>query len=80
MWQSRVEIEHYSVAYSIALPHSKAVAQNIVKGEAHTHCVNVSSIHDFTHRVSAAYNRSAHALTVQHYSTHVHTSHTHVSE
>ena len=44
MWQSRVEIEHYSVAYSSALPHLKHNFS--LRGGAHTCYVNVSSIHE----------------------------------
>ena len=37
MWQSRVEIEHYSVANFDRLPHLKRCsAELLVKGEAHT--------------------------------------------
>ena len=41
MWQSRVEIELHSVAH---FDHITVFAN----GGAHMHCVNVSSIHEFT--------------------------------
>ena len=44
MWQSRVEVELYSVVY---FDHITVFA----KGGAHMHCVNVSSIHEFTQRI-----------------------------
>ena len=48
MWQSRVEIEHYSVAYFYRITAFEALQRKTsVKGEAHTHCVNVLSIHEF---------------------------------
>ena len=40
MWWSRVEIEHYSVTYLIALPCPKLRAS--IKGGAHTRCIDVS--------------------------------------
>ena len=44
MWQSQVEIEHYSVAYFYRITMFKALQRRTsVKGEAHTHCVNVVS-------------------------------------
>ena len=52
MWQSRVEIEHYSVAYFDRIAAFEALLRRTsVKGGAHTCCVNVASIDEFTHRV-----------------------------
>ena len=53
MWQSQVEIKHYSIAYSVAyFDHVTALqmlkCKTSVKGGAHTCCVNGVSIHDFT--------------------------------
>ena len=52
MWQSRVEIEHYSVAYFQRITAFEALQRRTsVRGGAHKRCVNVSSIHEFTQRV-----------------------------
>ena len=49
MWQSRVEIEHYSVVYFDLITAFEALLRRTsVKGGAHTCCVNVVSIHEFT--------------------------------
>ena len=50
MWQSRVEIKHYSVRISIALLRSKCSSAHATsaKGRAHTRSVNVVSIREFT--------------------------------
>ena len=49
MWQSRVEIEHYSVAYFDHIAVFKALKRRTsVKGEAHTRSVNMASIDEFT--------------------------------
>ena len=49
MWQSRVEIEHYSVACFDRIAAFEALQRRTsVKGRAHTHCVNVASIDEFT--------------------------------
>ena len=49
MWQSRVEIEHYSVAYFDRIAVFKALlCRTSVKGGADTCCVNVVSIDEFT--------------------------------
>ena len=49
VWQSWVEIKHYSVAY---FDHVTALQvlkrRTLVKGRAHMCCVNVVSIHEFT--------------------------------
>ena len=50
--QSRVEIEHYSVAYFERMTAFEALLYGtFVKGGAHTRCVNMLSIHEFTQRV-----------------------------
>ena len=52
MWQSRVEIEHYSVAYFARIAAFEALLRGTsVKGGIHTHCVNVASIDEFAQRV-----------------------------
>ena len=52
MWQSRVEIEHYSVAYFTRIAAFEALwRRTSVKDGAHTSCVNVASIDEFTQRV-----------------------------
>ena len=49
MWQSRVEIEHYSIAYFDRIAAFEALQRRTsVKGGAHTHRVNVASIGEFT--------------------------------
>ena len=49
MWQSQVEIEHYSVAYFKCITAFEALLRRTsVKGGAHMRWVNVSSIHKFT--------------------------------
>ena len=50
MWQSWVEIMHYSVAYLIALLRSKHSSAELLFG-AHMHCVNVVSIREFTQHI-----------------------------
>ena len=52
MWQSQVEIEHYSVAYFDYIITFEALqCITSIKGGAHTCCVNVSSIHELTQHV-----------------------------
>ena len=52
MWQSRVEIEHYSVAYFDHIAAFEALLRRTsVKGGIHTCCVNVASIDEFAQRV-----------------------------
>ena len=46
VWQSRVEIEHYSVDRIAAF--QALHRRTSVKGEAHTCCVNVVGIDEFT--------------------------------
>ena len=54
MWQSQVEIEHYSFAYFDRIAAFEALQRRTsVKGGAHTRCVNVASIDEFTQRVWA---------------------------
>ena len=54
MWQSRVEIEHNSVAYFDHIAAFEALLRRTtVKGGVHTHCVNVASIDEFAQRVRA---------------------------
>ena len=49
MWQSQVEIEHYSVAYFDRITVFEVLkCRTSVKGGAHICCVNVISIHEFT--------------------------------
>ena len=49
VWQSRVEIELYSVAYFARIAAFEALYRRTsVKGGAHTRCVNVASIDEFT--------------------------------
>jgi len=49
IWQSRVEIEHYSVVYFAHIAAFEALyCRTSVKGGAHTHWVNVASIDEFT--------------------------------
>ena len=49
MWQLRVEIKRYSVDRIAAL--EALQCRNSVKGGAHTCCVNVVSIDEFTQRI-----------------------------
>ena len=52
MWQSRVEIEHYSVAYFNRIAAFEALLRRTsVKGGVHARCVNVASIDEFAQRV-----------------------------
>ena len=52
MWQSRVEIEHYSVAYFDRITVFEVLnCRTSIKGGAHICCVNVISIHEFTQRI-----------------------------
>ena len=52
MWQSWVEIEHYSIAYFDRIAAFEALyCRTSVKGGAHTLCVNVASIDEFTQRI-----------------------------
>ena len=52
MWQSQVEIKHYSIAYFDHVTVLQVLkCKTSVKGGAHTCCVNVVSIHEFTHCV-----------------------------
>ena len=52
VWQSRVEIEHYSVAYFDRIaPFEALLRRTSVKGGVHTRCVNVASIDEFAQRV-----------------------------
>ena len=54
MWQSRVEIEHYFIAYFDRIAAFEALYRRTsVKGGADTRCVNVASIDEFTQRVWA---------------------------
>ena len=52
VWQSQVEIKHYSVAY---FDHITALqmlkCRTLAKGGARICCINVVSIHEFTHCV-----------------------------
>ena len=49
LWQSWVEIEHYSVAYFDHITAFVALLRGTsVKGGTHMHCVNMVSIHEFT--------------------------------
>ena len=49
MWQSQVEIEHYSIVYFDRITVFKALYRRTsVKRGAGMHCVNVVSIHEFT--------------------------------
>ena len=49
MWQSQVEIEHYSVVYFDRITAFKVLYRRTsVKGGADMRCVNVVSIHEFT--------------------------------
>ena len=52
MWQSRVEIEHYSIAYFERIAAFEALYRRTsVKGGAHIRCVNVAGVDEFTQRV-----------------------------
>ena len=52
MWQSRVEIEHYYVAYFARIAVFKALQRGVfVKGGAHMHWVNSSILATFTQHV-----------------------------
>ena len=52
MWQSQVEIEHYSVAYFARIAAFEALKRGAsVKGGAHTRRVNLSTLATFTQRV-----------------------------
>jgi len=54
LWQSRVEIEHYSVAYFDRIAAFEALYRRTsVKGGAHTRWVNSSILATFTQRVWA---------------------------
>ena len=49
MWQSRVEIKHYPIAYFRHIAELEVLQYRAsIRGGAHMHCVNVSSIHKFT--------------------------------
>ena len=49
MWQSRVEIEHYSVAYFDRITAFEVLkCRTFIKGGAHMCCVIMISIHEFT--------------------------------
>ena len=62
MWQSRVEIEHYSVAYFASITAFEALLRETSpKGRTHICFVNVVSNHDFT---QPALNRSS---TLEHF-------------
>ena len=48
MWESRVEIKHYSVAYFDHVTVLQVLkCRTLVKGGAHMCCVNVVSIYEF---------------------------------
>ena len=48
MWQSLVEIEHYSVACFNHVAAFEVLQRGTsIKGEVNMHCVNMSSIHEF---------------------------------
>ena len=52
MWQSQVEIEHYSVVYFDRIAAFEALLRRTsVKGGADTCCVNVVSVDEFTQRI-----------------------------
>jgi len=52
MWQSQVEIEHYSVAYFARITSFEALKRGAsVKGGAHTRWVNSSILATFTQRI-----------------------------
>ena len=54
VWQSWVEIKHYSVAYFYHVTALQVLKhRTLVKGGARMCCVNVVSIHKFTHCVRA---------------------------
>ena len=47
MWQSRVEIEHYFIAYFDRITmFSVLQLRTLVKGEVHMWCVDMSAIHE----------------------------------
>ena len=47
MWQSQIEIKHYSISYFDCITVFEVLyRRSSVKGEAHTHYVNVVSIHE----------------------------------
>ena len=49
MWQSGVEIKHYSVAYFDCITAFEVLQRRTsVKGGAHMRCVNVAGIDEFT--------------------------------
>ena len=50
MWQSRVEIEHNSIAYFDCTTMFEALkCRTSVKGGAHARYIDLSGIHAFTH-------------------------------
>ena len=52
VWQSRVEIKHYSVAYFDHVTILQVLKhRTLVKGKARMWCVNVVSIYEFAHCV-----------------------------
>ena len=60
MWQSRVEIEHYSVAYFNCITAFKALLHRTsVKGGTHYMCKLMNTYLIYTARVSPALNRSS---------------------
>lgn len=62
MWQSRVEIEHNSIAYFDCTTMFEALkCRTSVKGGAHARYIDLSGIHAFTHAacMSFAINRSS---------------------
>ena len=58
MWQSQVEIQHYSVVYFNCITAFEVLYHRTsIKGGADMRCVNVVSIHEFTQ--SSSLNRSS---------------------
>ena len=58
MWQSRVEIEHYSVKYFEHFMRSKHYSAELIKGGAHMHCIDawmpdMSTQHVWTQKLHA---------------------------
>ena len=66
MWQSWVEIKHYSVVYFDLVTALQVLKRRtLVKGGACTCWVNVVSIHEFTHCVLEVLHYSALNMVVQ---------------
>ena len=60
MWQSQVEIEHYSVAYFARIAAFEALLRGAsVKGGAHALGKLINTCHIYTVRMSPALNRSS---------------------